>query len=297
MEELELLAEKGQAILLATGERWAQQYSKAPDQHAKLIKTEAKLQIILTKYFRDMAQNADKIINYFGYHQHMKADYSVDVIINDQELDNYDGTFITLVLDPVTTLITTGAQAGGVIYKVPLNIQGTDANIQALSTQRVAALVGKRVNKDGTIVDNPKAEYNINQTVRNDIAQSIKTSLGMGEDLRAATARVQKVISNPARAERIARTESVNAYQAGLTQFGKDSGAVGKEWQDAGASDVCADNTAAGPIPFDDTYPSGDTEPTAHVNCRCGQRLIYQQEWDGIQDGNPLEAQSGITDE
>jgi hypothetical protein len=175
-----------------------------------------------------------------------------------------------------------GAQAGEAIYKIPMGITSTSANIQKLTMEKVAALVGKKVLKDGTIIDNPKADMNILDTVRNDIAQSIKTSLALGEDLQTAVERVQKVIDSPYRAELIARTESVNAYQSGLAQFAIDSDAKGKEWDTSGGCAICEGNAAEGPIPIDAIFSSGDSEPTAHPNCKCSLTYIYQEQWDAL---------------
>lgn len=268
--------------MLAAGEDWAAVYKKDPKSHAKLITLEAKWQLIMSKFFKELSNKATSMINVGAYYSQVTADYDIEVIINDQPFDDADSSFITVSLDTVTQIVGTGALSGQNTYNMPLGISPASANIQKLGLKQVAGLVGKTINKDGTVVDNPKAAYNITDTVRNDVAQSIKTSLALGENINDATARIQRVIADPMRAERIARTESVNAYQSGLAEFADQSNAVGKEWQDAGASDECADNTAVGPISIDDTFPSGDSEPTAHPNCRCGIRYIYQKEWDSL---------------
>src|SRR5205085_9024637 len=179
--------------------------------------------------------------------------FNVEVIVQDVPLEDYDGTFIKVVFQDVATLTAIGATAGENIYNVPLGIQSTDAIIQQLTTEHVANLVGKKVLKDGSIVDNPKATYRISDKTRNDIAQSIKTSLNMGDDIQAATERLQKTVMglNNNRAKVIAQTESVNAYQSGLLEFGVQSGAVGKESQDVGAVDNCRTYAEMGPVPLD----------------------------------------------
>lgn len=283
------------SVMLSAGEDWAHTYKQDPKSHVRLMRLCAKWQLDLNKMYKQMANNAASFINIGSYYSHITADYNVDIIINDQAFDDADNTFITVSLQTVTQMAATGALFGQRVYDIPLGLSPTSARIQHLSLQQVAGLVGKSVKPDGSIIDNPKAEYNVTDTLRKDIAQSVKTSLAMGENIQSAIERVQKTVADPRRAERIARTESVNAYQGGLREFALESNAVGKEWQDSGATDECADNTAAGPIAIDEDFPSGDSEPTAHPNCRCGMRYIYQQEWQGIEDGNPLEAESGIT--
>lgn len=295
MQELEYEAIKLSALIRAT-EDWSSEYAKDPTSHAKLLRTEARMQVDLTKFFRDIAKDLPRYIDWHAYSTDLRAattqkfaageqqqsQYNVDVIVRDVPTDRYDGTFIKVVFEELAIMTAIGAQAGEAIYGVPLGIQSTDAIIQQLTTQHVANLVGKKLLKDGSIVDNPKATYRISDKTRTDIAQSVKTSLNLGETVDEATARLQKVIANPNRAKIIAQTESVNTYQAGLYEFGAQSGAVGKEWQDVGAVDVCADYAAEGPVPFDYLYGGTLTGPTAHTRCRCGQRLIYQAEWDKL---------------
>lgn len=265
--------------LVIAAEGWASQYERDPTTHAQLIKTEASWQLALSKMFKGFANNAANFINIGAYYSQVTADYNIEVILNELAFDEADNTFIKVSLQPVTKLIGTGAAAGQNIYKIPLGLSPASARIQHLGTSQVAGLVGKKVNPDGSIVDNPSAAYNITDTMRNDIVASIKRSLALGENTDMAVERLQEIIGDPFRAERIARTESVNAYQSGLSEFADASNAVGKEWQDAGAVDECASNTEAGPIPIDDSFPSGDSEPTAHPGCRCGIRYIYQSEW------------------
>ena len=141
-------------------------------------------------------------------------------------MDKYDGTFIKVVFQEMAILTAIGATAGENIYRVPLGIQSTDAIIQQLTTEHVANLVGKKVLKDGSIVDNPKAMTASATRRATDIAQSIKTSLNMGDDIQAATERLKKTIMglNNNRAKVIAQTESVNAYQGGLSSLVNNQG-------------------------------------------------------------------------
>ncbi len=284
--------------ILAASEKWAPQYGKAPEQHADLINAEAELQLVLTKFFKNMQKQVRDYVNWQHYDYQVSLnkpatlsrdtlDYNIDVVVNSQQIDNNDTNFIKVSLKTVQKAVTAGFMAAELTAKAPpLGIPSTSALIQKLSTKQVANLVGKTVNDDGSIVDNPKAEFNVIDTVRNDIAQSVKTSLGLGETTDEAVARMAEVINPIDRAETIARTESVNAYNAGVMQFGDLSNAVGKEWDTAGADDICADNEDEGPIAFDDDFSSGDSEPPAHPNCRCAIRLIYQDEWDANGDGS-----------
>lgn len=74
------------------------------------------------------------------------------------------------------------------------------------------------------------------------------------------------------RKETIARTEARFATEESQKQNAKARGAQFKVWITAGddrVSDECQENEAAGPIPIDDTFPSGADKPPEHPNCRC----------------------------
>ena len=52
--------------VLAT-EDWAEGYSKAPKQHAQLIKNTAKLHRQVLVYFRDLANEASSFVDWYAY--------------------------------------------------------------------------------------------------------------------------------------------------------------------------------------------------------------------------------------
>jgi len=78
------------------------------------------------------------------------------------------------------------------------------------------------------------------------------------------------------KAERIARTELSNGYNAGAYQTYQQSGVVSrKEWiLDGRPCDDCIANAKAGVIPFNAEFPTGHLMPTAHPNCMCSIRPI-----------------------
>jgi hypothetical protein len=265
--------------LILASENWSPFYAKDAITHAKLIRTEAKLRRVTRKFFREQATKAKKFVNWDEYKAAVKA-YQIDVLVNDVALDEMNNTFIKIAFDPIAQAVSLGTIAAQNIYGRPIASDTTTALVQQLARDQIARLVGKLVKPDGSVVDNPKAGYSISSVTRDDIRQSLHTSISMGETIQEATDRIAQTINDPMRAELIAQTETVNAYQGGLLKAGQNSGAVGKEWHDLGAEDVCADNTDDGPIPIDAQFPSGDDAPTAHPRCRCGMRLIYQEEAD-----------------
>jgi hypothetical protein len=265
---------------IRASEPWSDQYKKDPKTYAKLLKKEGQWQFAIRKWlkaFGETARDTNNIINWYEYAR-QNADYQVDVVFVDDGIDYQKSEFVKVSLDVVTELVTVGAQAGELIYQRPLGITTTNAEMAKLGTDTVARLVGKKVMPGGLIVDNSRAHMDITETIRKDIAQSIKTSLNLGETTQEASARVNKVINNPSRASLIAQTESVNAYQGGLRSFAGQAQMVGKEWQSHGTGDICAVYSGQGPVPLDHSF-DGHDHPGAHPRCKCGMRYITLDEW------------------
>lgn len=267
-------------ILIKAAENWGKGFKRDRLTHAKIIKIEARLQRNIRKLFREKSETIDQFIDWTAYYGNINAAVSVQTIVSGDFFDGIDSDFLTVTFNDFALAIATGAQAGESIYKIPLGIRSTDEIIQRLTTEKLASLIGKRVDKDGKIVDNPKAEYRISDRIRNDIAKSIQTSINLGEDKDTSIGRLRTIINNPARAEKIAQTETVNAYNAGTLEFGRESGAVGKAVDVVGATDVCAEYADEGIVPIDHLYGGADDGPAFHVGCRCTLRIVYQNEMD-----------------
>ncbi len=286
MIEAEREYEMTSAVIKAS-EEWAKGYADVPENHAKLIKQESKLERMLLTYFRDLATRIEYFVDWYGYEnkrlQVQAADnFSVDVLLNEVALANEDGILFKVIYDPLATAVYLGVNSGEELYKLSLGITPSSEMIQQAAKELAAELVGKKVDKQGIVTSNPKAKYRISDKTRADIRQSISTSLSLGEDRATTIRRLQKTIKNPKRAQLIAETETVNAYQTGIYGFGKASGAVGKQWQSVGAIDICAEFARYGIVELNYEYelPSGRKikHPTAHPRCRCDVRLVYPEE-------------------
>lgn len=139
---------------------------------------------------------------------------------------------------------------------------------------RGAELVGMRVLSDGSIVENPSAQWAISESTRDSLRELITS--GMEEGWSNST--LQKAILDSeefsqSRALMIARTETAYADTEGNAALYRESGVVKqKEWLTAGddvVSEECIENEEAGPIPFEEEFPDGSMWPPAHPNCRC----------------------------
>jgi hypothetical protein len=274
-------------IIVKAAESWAKGYRKDPKSHAQIIKNEVRFERALRDFFFKVAKSVPSHINWSKYDKLVAevkasrldaADFNVTTLVTGDLFESENNNFMKVAFDYISTGTTIGAQSGQRIYNINLGLTSTSEIIQNLTTERIAWLVGKRVDKSGNVVDNPNADYRISDKTRDQIASSIQESIAHGENKKEATARLVEIVGDPARAEKIAQTESVNAFGSGLHNFGKESGATRKEWQDVGATDECKDNADAGVIPIDEAFPSGDMHPAAHTGCRCYERLDYSKE-------------------
>lgn len=80
---------------------------------------------------------------------------------------------------------------------------------------------------------------------------------------------IDEVIGDPSRAEMIAQTEMSRAMSVATNDNYADLGVEQVEWLALEECELCAQNVDASPINQGDEFPSGDTEPPAHPNCRC----------------------------
>lgn len=94
---------------------------------------------------------------------------------------------------------------------------------------------------------------------------------GLSRDIRKEFGDMSKY-----RSQLIARTETNDALsEAGMRSM-KRLGVTGKEWIRGTSSplfdencEICAENEAAGVIPINDAFPSGDMRPPGHPSCIC----------------------------
>lgn len=143
--------------------------------------------------------------------------------------------------------------------------------VEQMARDRAAELVGKRVQADGTLVDNPNAEWAITETTRDNLHGMVNQAVDEGWTTQQLQHKIiESEDFSSSRALMIARTEKAYAAAHGEHQAAKDTGFKFKEWQTAGETcDECEANEEQGRIGIDDAFQSGDDCPPAHPNCRC----------------------------
>jgi len=172
----------------------------------------------------------------------------------DPLIGTFNKTLITKVEGELTTIYVSGdaqmVEWAGVPYEGPPAKQAV-----SFAKKRGAELV--------THMDDETKRRLAN--VISDGIESKRGIPGTARDIRKTFTDMTKY-----RSELIARTETANALGEAFTDRGKGLGVTGKEWVwPGGKCNICAENEAAGVIPFDQAFPSGHTTPPAHPNCVC----------------------------
>jgi hypothetical protein len=157
----------------------------------------------------------------------------------------------------------------------------------AMARDHAADLVGKRW-VDGELVDNPNAEFAIDETTRDmlraTIADGLEENLGRDDIIDAI---VDSYGFSEERAELIAVTEIARANSdaalMGYRTARDEAGVTSKKvWltaeDDLVDEDVCVPNGEAGPIDLDDVFPSGDDAPPGHPRCRCALAAVVEDD-------------------
>ncbi len=193
-----------------------------------------------------------------------------------------------MLIGPSTAALSNAAMAGVDAAAVQLGIADDDrifdtANTQAVdyARKRGAELVGKRILADGTIIDNPNAEWRIDESTRDMVRELVTKATDEGWSATTfgkAMTDPESPIFGGKRAMMIARTECAFADTQGSVALWRESGMVDrKEWitaHDELVSPDCRANGEAGPIPFENAFPSGRLWTPDHPNCLTGDSRI-----------------------
>jgi len=156
----------------------------------------------------------------------------------------------------------------------------------AWATERAAELVGMRYEADGSLVENPNAEWAISATTREQLRGDVVRAIEDGTSTDDLAAQLEGSYGFSAdRAETIARTELAAAdIEGNLTAY-RDSGVVGgkmvvlgSEHDDASECD-CNDAAALGVVDIDDDF-DGLGDPPYHPNCVCDVVPVLTSEMD-----------------
>lgn len=185
---------------------------------------------------------------------------------------------LVVLMEDAAPLLRRIAEEGGAAALAQVGVTDQDitnlVNEQAVeyADDRAAEMVGKRELSDGTLVDNPDAEWRIDdatrELIRADVSQAVDE--GWSND-RLARELAGSYAFSEERAETIARTETAFADVAGNMSAYRASGLVSqKQW--VAAADCCDEcqDLDGEVVAIDDDFPGdGGDGPPLHPNCRC----------------------------
>ncbi|WMM74459.1 phage minor head protein [Rhodococcus pyridinivorans] len=255
-----LEARRELSISIRASEEWQPSYKKHPATFKALLLHEAQLEESVAEYLAGLAERAPNYIDWSLIPEPVQVTAASSPLANKDDAV-WEGEALDLtkaVIEAITLLAATGGQYGELEYGIDLGITSLSESVLVAAREQTATLVSQ-----------------VTETNRKLIREAIKQSIARGEDVDGTIARIKKVINNPVRAEMIAQTESVNAYQAGLKNFATETGAKQKIWEAlAGACKVCApvDGEKVG---IDELFSNGKAIPSAHPRCRCGVYYEY----------------------
>jgi hypothetical protein len=143
-----------------------------------------------------------------------------------------------------------------------------------IALDRAGELVGLKWDEDSNQwIDNPNAEWRIDEDVRDELAKLVSYAEEEGwsnADLRGAI--VESNLFSEDRAELIARTELKYIDGMGAAAVAERTGATQKKWMlsaNHDEQDDCDGNADEDWIGIDEDFPSGDDTVPAHPRCQC----------------------------
>lgn len=164
------------------------------------------------------------------------------------------------------------ASAGIIVDQDQWN--AVDDEVADLALDRAGELVGMKWDKDEEKwVENPNAEWRIDEDVRDEISKLVSSAEQEGwsnKDLKNAI--VESNLFSEDRADLIARTELKYIDGMGAAAVAERTGATQKKWMLSSLhddEDECDDNAEADWIGVDDDFPNGEDTVPAHPRCRC----------------------------
>ena len=129
----------------------------------------------------------------------------------------------------------------------------------------------------------------IDRTGYDRLGTALADAIALGLSGRRAAKLIQDSVSDPARALTIAITETNRAISRATIERYQQFGLEQMEWVTSDPCDKCVLNEGK-VVNVGATFPSGDTQPPVHPNCRCALLPVvpdFEAPVDGIEDIMP----------
>ncbi len=203
-------------------------------------------------------------------------------------LEELDFKGWSAVVSPTEELLARIYQDGGAAAALQIGVEDTTGLTELLNEKaltyardRAAEMVGMR-RVEGELVPSHNPEWAITDGTREMLRSMISDAIEEGWSPRKLADAIEgHTAFGEARADMIARTEIANADVQGNMAAYRESGVEKKEWilgSEHDDEDECDENALAGPIPMDESFPSGDDAPPAHPRCTCDVLPVLEEE-------------------
>lgn len=256
--------------------------SVAPIARDRRLVKEAseRIERALTKVLRKMAPDVGKqIAKRLPERAKAASDDDPDDIVDGIDLSAMDalvGAFEAELQD----VATDGARLALKQIGVEVDLDLPNERAATWASRRAAELVGKKVDDDGNLTDNPRAKYAITEGTREHLRALVTDAIdeGWSNDTLATNIKGSYAFS-ASRAELIARTETARADVAGNLIGWKASDVVThKVW--LAAEDCCPEccDLDGVEVALDDGFPDAGDGPPLHPSCRCDISPVVEKE-------------------
>lgn len=257
-----LEARREATVALLAAEAWQPSYRAHSKTFKALLRHDAELEEAVAEYLFSLSERVETYVDWSKLPAPVAAAASPVLRDGDPAWQIEAKLLTEAVQDAIVLLVATGGEAGELAYGIDLGLSPLHEVVLKSARERTATLVSQ-----------------VSDTTKRLIRESVQQSIDRGEDIDAAVERLKGIVNDPKRAELIARTESVNAYQDGLAAYAEATGAKTKTWESlAGACQICAPLDGK-TIPIADYFklPNGYEvlRPTGHPRCRCGAIYNY----------------------
>lgn len=289
-EELEELNKNGILAMIASSRR-NHQFSKVHpgmsiDPHHFSLQGETARNNLETKVKAYLAQVCDKFVAKIQAKKARKTQDEDDIkkLLGDDAF--WTELWIALppeLTDDLEEAVRAGMAKGLLEADVKIDsssaIKEFNAIAQAYAKNRAAELVGMAYDDAGELAPNPRAQYVISDTTRNELRRIITESFEHNTKFEDLIKDIQDAGAfSGVRAQLIAKTEVSHAQAGGTYSVWQKTGVVQTcQWQTSNLENVCPEceaNEDQGEVEFGKPFGSGDLFPPAHPNCLIAGTLV-----------------------
>lgn len=274
-------------VAVRASEEWADGYLTDPEAFNALLVAEASLESDVAEFFHEQA---DRVLKFISWQDaKLKADVNGVPPNSDEVWTEEEKAFFAAIFDTMLILVAIGWIHEARKIGIPTQMDFVDRGVNFIRDNKVEVItqIGnspyfekimestRRITLDetGRMID----------VTRKRIREAMATSVAAGENVEQATARILKIVDNPARANMIAQTESVNMFNAGQAGFASVNGGKTKTWHCDFRSEVCQICLPLNGLTISvlELFHLEDGRtllgPTAHPHCKCYIEFFYGQ--------------------